>query len=136
MPTHDRPRKQLRLISLPEGTVDTEKHEISFVLDVDGNRPFSFVAKYGVAAQITSSLGKMVSELHEFLVATKGTESTAAEPVASFHVQKDQWSQEVLLMLMTPRGVPYTFALPHLAAVEIANQLKTQSGKATQTGTA
>jgi hypothetical protein len=128
-------KTRYRLVSLPSGAVDTEKHEIVFELSVKDGKPLSFVATYGVAAQITSGLGRMVKQLHQILQEQKGVASSAAEQVEGAHIQKDRWSDTVILQLMTPQGIPYTFAIPCNAVAEMAGRLKTESEKPTQVGT-
>jgi hypothetical protein len=59
-----------------------------------------------------------------------------AENVAATHIQKDRWANVVLMQLITPGGVPYTFALPPQVASDIADRLKTESAKPHQAGIA
>ena len=69
--------------------------------------------------------------------AAKSLEPTSAEPIASHLIQKEDWSDVVLMQLVTPQGVPYTFELSRQTAIEIADRLKTESAKGvTQTGNA
>ena len=128
--------KRYRLTGLPKGAVDTQEREIQFELSVAHERPLSFVARYGPAAQVISGLGRMLAELRRVLDEAKGMESTAAEAVATVQVQRDRWHDVVLVHLTTPEGVPYTFALPPQVAIGIADQLKTESAKPHQTGNA
>ncbi len=84
--------KRLRINGLPEGSIDTKTREIRFTLALSENRQTSFVARYGVAAQVVAGLARMVKQLHEILLAERGIETAAAEPVGGAHVQKDRWS--------------------------------------------
>jgi len=52
------------------------------------------------------------------------------------HVQKDQWSDAVLLSLTTNQGIPYIFQIPSQNAVEIGNQLKNEGSRDTEMGNA
>jgi hypothetical protein len=125
-----------RLIGLPAGTVDRVTHEINFVLAVADREPIAFVVEFGPAAQVVSALGRMLSELRRILMTSQTSKSIVAEKVASSHVQKDSWENLVIMQLMTPQGTPYTFALPPQDAAEIANQLRTESAKPHQVGSA
>ena len=78
-----------------------------------------------------------LSELRSQLDARGGGMApVAAERASVSHVQKDRWSDVVLLQLITPRGVPYSFAIPCQAVANIAARLRTESDKPTATGTA
>jgi hypothetical protein len=128
--------KPHRITGLPRGHVDTQLHQIHFDLSVSGNRAIPFVAKYGVATQIIGSLGRMLLELQAAVYVGKGMESSAAEEIRSSHVQKDRWNDSVIVQLTTPAGIPYTFAMPTRVAAGIADQLRIESSKPTEVGTA
>lgn len=127
--------KPYRITGLPRGDVDSEKHEIHFTLG-SAEKDFSFIAKYGVASQVIGALGRMFFELKKIMATQKGMETTAAEELAAFHIQKERWNDLVLVELITSQGVPYTFAIPNEIAADIADRLKTESGKSTQVGSA
>jgi hypothetical protein len=124
------------LTGLTSGAVDTTSHEITFHLSVSGRAPFAFVAKHGPVAQMISGLSRMLSELRRVLDSEKKMEAVSAENVAATHIQKDRWANVVLMQLITPGGVPYTFALPPQVASDIADRLKTESAKPHQAGIA
>jgi hypothetical protein len=111
--------------------VNAEKQEIDFSLAVSDGRPLGFIAKIGVAEQIISGLGRMVRDLRQ-----PKPQMTAAEDVAEYLVQRDAFGGPVLLRFVTPHGVPYTFALPAVAASDIAERLKTESQKERPVGRA
>jgi len=125
-----------RLIGLPGGAVDTINHQILFELAVTDGEPIAFVVEYGPATQVVSALGRMLAELRRILMTAQASKCIVAEKVASSHVQKDSWENIVIMQLMTPQGTPYTFALPPHDAAEIANQLRIESAKPHQAGTA
>jgi hypothetical protein len=121
--------KLLRLTGLPSGGVDSEKEEVHFTLAVSEGRPLNFVAKYGVASQLLTGLGRMLSELRSVLDEKKSAQSIAAEKVAAAHVQRERWTGDVLVQLVTSAGVPYTFAVPADAAKDIATRLTAEASK-------
>jgi hypothetical protein len=114
-----------RLTAMPDGHIDTEKREMVFDLSVSNGRSFSFVAKCGVATQVIGGLGRMFLELQRVVYQAQGIEPSAAEEVHSSHIQKDRWSDNVIVQLTTPAGVPYSFAIPSQIAADIAVRLKT-----------
>lgn len=119
-----------------KGSVHTGKLELNFTLSLADGRDLDYTAEYGPASQVISALGRLFVELQKAAAAAEGTlmRATAAEKVAMTHIQKDRWSDVVLLQLTTPQGVPYTFELPPRLASEIADQLKTESAKPHQAG--
>jgi len=125
-----------RVVGIGSGSVDTKAHEINFELTVAGRPPMAFIAEYGPASQITGALGRMLLQLRDVLIAANVMKGVSAESVASSHVQKDRWADRVIMQLTTPHGIPYTFALPPQIAASIAEQLKTESAKPHQTGSA
>jgi hypothetical protein len=125
-----------RLTGTPGGEIDHDKQEIRFSLNVSEGKPISFVAKFGVAAQVTAGLSRMVLELRRILASPGVTETMAAEEVSEAQAHKERWQDKVLLQLVTPLGTHYTFALPTTLASEIAERLKTESAKPTNVGTA
>lgn len=128
--------KRLRVTGLPEGSVDVDKQELNFTISVSEGKPTLFVAKFGVAAQVIGALGRMLTELRAQLDKKGGIASVAAEQVAAAHIQKDRWTDVVLVQLITPRGVPYSFAVRCQDAADIADRLKIESAKGTQSGIA
>lgn len=125
-----------RLTGLPKGAIDAEKHEIRLELGISGGKPLPFVAKFGVASQIASGLSRMVRELETIMRSQKAATSTAIERIAEAHVQKERWEDLVLLRFVSVGGVPYTFGIPATEAAELADRLRTESAKPTETGRA
>jgi hypothetical protein len=78
----------------------------------------------------------MVSELKRISAVSNAMEATPAELVTATHIHRERWANVVLMQLTTPTGIPYSFALSPQAASDIADQLKTESAKPHQTGTA
>lgn len=128
--------KRLRLIGLPEGSVNVDAQELNFTLSVSEAKPIALVAKFGIAVQVISALGRMLSELRAQLDKQGGMAPVAAEKIVASHIQKERWSNVVLLQLITPQGVPYSFAVRCQDAADIADRLKTESAKPTQSGSA
>jgi hypothetical protein len=116
--------------------VDTKTNEIQFDLALEDGKSLNLIGSYGSVAQITGALGGMLLQLRQILHSKKGMASVAGEQVHSSHIQKDRWTDTVIVQLTTPSGIPYTFGIPTRVASEIADQLKTESAKPTQTGRA
>jgi hypothetical protein len=129
--------KTYRLTGLPEGAADVANQELRFSLSVARDAPLAFVGKIGVVTQIISALGRILMELRIQLEARgAGMASVNAEEVAAAHIQRERWRDVVLLQLITPAGVPYTFALSQEASVDISARLKIESAKSSQRGNA
>ena len=126
----------IRLIGLESGEVDLDRQEVRFTLTDTLSQNLEFVAAAGVAEQITSALSRMCTALREAAIAGNVTRPIAAEPVADTIVQRDRLHDLVLLQLITLSGAPYTFSLDHQAAIDISDQLKTESAKSVPRGTA
>lgn len=94
------------------------------------------VARYGVAAQIASGLGTALRTLSLALEAEGAVEKVAIEDLLEIHVQKDQWSEMIVLRLTTTRGIPYIFQFHSGNASEIADRLRTEGAKPTRIGNA
>jgi hypothetical protein len=126
-----------RLIGIAGGGVDPQALEIKFDIATDGGAPLSCIMKYGAATQIIGALGRMFSALQEFAQKQKGRmEAVASEQIAAAHIQKDRFSGLVIFQVTTPAGIPYNFEMPSQVASDIADRLKTESGKSHQVGTA
>jgi hypothetical protein len=128
--------KRHRLVGLPNGAIDPDKHEILFDLAVSRGAPILFVARYGPLAQLTAGLGRMLFQLRQILDDARAVETIPAEEVAVTQIQRDRWQDRVLMQLTTPQGVPYTFAFPSQIANSIADQLKAESAKPHRVGNA
>jgi len=120
-----------RLAGLVEATVDNEKHDVNFVLKVADGRGLAFVAEAAAARQIASSLGRTALQARE-----SGPQMIGAEKVSQYGVKKDAFGEAVLLQLVSEDGVPYMFALPLSAAMDIAARLQTESAKGSGAGRA
>ena len=120
-----------RLLGLPDGAVDTAKQEINFTLAVSSEQPLRFIAKIGVAEQVIAALAPMIRALRQ-----PHSQAISAETVAEYLVQRDAHGGPVIVRLVTPHGVPHTFAIPVDAAADIAARLKTESAKPIRAGNA
>ena len=123
-----------RLTGMPQAVPNANTKDVRFVLSVSEGAPIMCVANYGVAAQIASGLGSAIRVLRMALASDGTMEPIAAEEIREIHVQKDQWSDVVLVQLTTVLAIPYTFQISSQMAAEIADRLKTESEKPTQTG--
>lgn len=122
---------KLILRGLKDAAVDPDRREVYFALSVKNGPSPDFVGDAGVVRQIAGALGRMAFELR-----LPGPEATAAEKVDRYTVQRDPLSEVVILRMMTPEGIPYTFGIPLIAAADIAERLKTESAKAKPVGNA
>ncbi len=123
--------KTFRVIGLPRGDVDPQKQELQFTLRVSDGKEMAFTAKIGVAEQVISGLARMARTLRQ-----PNPQAVSAETVAEYLVQQDAFGAAILLRFVTPDGVPYTFALPKAAAIDIAAQLQSESAKDRRPGRA
>ncbi len=124
------------LTSITGGEVDLEKQELRFTLSDSQFRAFNFTARVGVAEQILAGLGRMCTELRKAAIVGNVRRSIAAEDVAVAFVQRERLHDKVLLQLITPSEIPYTFALDLEAAVDISERLKIESEKDVTKGSA
>jgi hypothetical protein len=60
----------------------------------------------------------------------------AFEDVREWLVEKDQWTNVVLIRFVSSHGIPNTFAVPPKSELEIADRLKTEAQKPYQGGQA
>jgi hypothetical protein len=125
-----------RVAALAGGQVNLDTKDIEFDLTLSDRQTLALVATYGSAAQITSALGGMLKALRGALDSERGMATIAGERVEGCHIQKDRWKDEVILQLITPSGIPYTFGIPTRDAAQIAERLRIDSAKPTQTGNA
>jgi hypothetical protein len=129
--------KPHRLTGLASGDVDPSKGEAIFSLSVGPSNPIILVARYGVLSQITSALSVMLTHLRRSIQAQAGAmEPAAAETLAEIHIQKERWSDQVILKLVTVNQIEHTFVLSSDIAADIADRLKNESSKTTAVGTA
>lgn len=120
-----------RLAGLSGGDLDHKSQDITFRLAVEDGRLLQFVAKIGVAEQISSGLARMATGLRQ-----RKPQAIIAEEVSGYLVKRDAFGGPVLLRLITRAGVPHTFALPAGSAIDIADRLKTESEKHQTSGSA
>ena len=126
----------IRVVSLPNGSADIDGQQVNFTLASSGGKSFNFVAKIGILQQVIRALARMYAELESHLRATDGVAVAYAMAVAKTRIHKERWSDAVLMELTDQDGIPYLFQMTSQTASGIADQLKTESAKPTQTGTA
>ena len=121
---------------IANGGVHRGKFELYFTLTLEDGSKLDFTAEYGPASQVVGALGRLFSELQRAAAAAEGSpiRATAAEKVGATLIEKDRWSNAVLLQLTTPQGVPYTFELSPQHAAEMADRLRVESAKPHQVG--
>ncbi len=120
-----------RLTGIPGGTVDPQKREIDFRLQLNDGTQLACIAELSAAEQIASALGRMTQQFRQ-----PKSQNVVAEEIAEYAVQRDPHGGPVLLRLVTPQGIPYTFALPLAAATDIATRLQIESAKVRPSGNA
>jgi hypothetical protein len=120
-----------RVIGMPSGIADIPRRDIRFELALNAGRSLPLVARFGVAEQIIAALAVLLADLRHALIDEGATEALAAQAVESAMVQKDPFSDRVILHLLTPQGVPYVFGIPAQNAADIADQLRTAGAQAT-----
>jgi hypothetical protein len=125
-----------RLTGMPQAIPNSGTKDIRFVLSVENGEPIMCVARYGVAAQIAGGLGTALRVLQMALDSEGAMEQVAVEGLEQVHIEKDRWSDNVVLRLTTVQGIPYVFQVPSQSASEIADRLKTEAAKPTLTGRA
>jgi hypothetical protein len=126
---------QRRVNAMKHGSVNLDTDEITFDLIVETKQdPISFIVSYTSFMQILYGLGKLHATVQRSLREKKSMQAISAEDVAVTHIQKDRWKDVVLLQITNSEGVPYTFAIPPDIAIDMAEQLKTESAKPHQTG--
>jgi hypothetical protein len=126
-----------RVAGVPNGAVDVANQEIRFVFQFADGKQKWHVAKFGVASQLIGALGRLLAELRTQLRAENTMGLTAsAEKIAEADIQLEPWAGEVVMQLVTPEGVPYTFSMPPEAASLLAERLRIESAKSTPPGRA
>jgi hypothetical protein len=126
------------VIGLPDGAVDPDKQTIAFTLSAAGGKPIHLAAKVGVAEQIIAGLGRMVHGLREArkVKGLGSAEAAGAEDVAQFGIKRDPFEDAIVLRIVSKTGVPYNFAIPPAAAIQMSEMLKAESTKSVQKGSA
>ncbi len=119
----------IELTGLTNGAADPENQELHFTFTDRQYLTYEFSAKASVAEQIISALARMNRELRSAAIKGDIIRSASAENVAAAHVQRERLHDVVLLQLITPEDVPYTFALGREAAADISARLKSESEK-------
>jgi hypothetical protein len=125
-----------RLTGMPQAIPNGDTKDIRFTLTTSEGPPLTCVARYGVIAQIAAGLGTALRVLQMALTSENATELVAVENLEDVHIQKDRWSDIVVLLLTTVQGIPYVFQVPSQSASEIADLLKSEATKPTQIGNA
>jgi hypothetical protein len=126
--------KPTRLTGLPTGEVDPDNQDVVFHLAEAGGRETPFVARYGVAVQIIAALGVLTRTLYEHLAARKAATPVQAIDLSGAHIQKDRWSDHVLVQMEGADGTRTLYKIPCRTAAEIADRLKTESDAPTRAG--
>lgn len=128
--------KTYRLLGLPSCAIDTQTNEIKFDLAVSNGNPVSFIAKYGIIAQMLAGLARPASQLRDRLNSIGTPETVYPEAVVEVGVQQNKITGVILVELINQQGIPYTFALPPQTAIRMADLLKSETSKVTEMGTA
>lgn len=102
----------------------------------DSNKPITFVAHYGTLLQITSALGSAFHILRAFLTQEGRAEIISTEKIDSLNLQKDQFSESLVIQVTTDQAIPYTFRLSDQLALDLAETIHTQAGTSRQVGSA
>ncbi len=121
-----------RLTGIPGGTVDTQKRDIDFRLQLSDGTQLACIADLTAAEQIASALGRMTQQFRQ----QPKRQNVVAEEISEYAIQRDPQGGPVLLRLVTAQGIPYTFALPLAAAADIAARLQIESAKVRSSGNA
>jgi hypothetical protein len=123
--------------NLANASVDTNGRAIQFSLTVSDGAQIPFVMGYAASTQVIGALGRTFLKLHETIEKSKGKlEALPLEHVARAHIQQDRLTGNVIFQMITPAGIPYSFVLTPKAASDIADMLKTESGRPYQPGSA
>jgi hypothetical protein len=136
-PTSWRPLTMImkRLLGLAKADAHPDTLEFDLVFAGESNRTFRFKADLSAIDQILAGLSRLALAAREKQPAGKA-QVVSAEGVHQYLVKREPWENVVLLRLVNPHGVPYTFALPLSAANDIADRLKTESAKTAPVGKA
>lgn len=130
--------KFMRINGMPQATPNGDTKDIRFAFTIeDQPSPLFLVARYGVAQQIASGLGTCLHVLRAALAGEGVWEPVSAEQVREMRLHKDQFSEKVVVELITePLGIPYLFQIPSQIVSEFADLLKSEANKPTSTGNA
>ena len=121
--------KRIQVLGLPKGAVDKNNRQIQFDLAIADGTTLEFLATQDIAEQIIAALAPMAKALRH-----AGPQTVAAETIAEYTIQRDVMGGPILVRLVTPEGVPYSFQIPLSAANDIADRLKTESAKPPREG--
>ena len=119
--------KTHRLLGLPSCVIDTHTNEIKFDLAVSGGKPVSFIAKYGVMAQMLAGLARPASQLRDRLNSIGTHDTVYPEAIVEAGIQQNKITGVILVELINPEGIPYIFALPPQTAIQLADLLKSET---------
>lgn len=107
------------------------EQEMDFALALESGGPLQFVAKIGAVEQVIAGLSRMATDLRQ-----RKPQLISAGEVSGYLVRRDVFGGPILLRLISPMGVPYTFALRTAAARDISDRLKIESEKHQTSGSA
>jgi hypothetical protein len=124
-----------KLLGIEEGAIDPKNGYVSFKAKLDRRPDQWFATKANVLEQILSTLGTLLRQLKEH-TAVPAAEAISAIEVGQYGVQKDPFHDKVLMKIISPVGIPYTFAIPTSAVGEMSERLKTEGSKPTVFGSA
>jgi hypothetical protein len=123
-----------RVTGLNRGGVAADGSDVHFALARPNGEAFELVANTAAAEQITAALARLSAEASGRRAGQLAPR--AAETVHSFEVQRDRLGNAILLLLISDRGVQYSFALSPSTGSDIADRLKSESGSAPPVGNA
>ncbi len=118
------------------GSVDVDRRDVHFTLVKNDGTTLQCVGEFTATAQITAALAQMLSSLRTRVNKKPATVPVAATSIQWALVQKDPWSDFVLLQLISPEGIPFSFQIQRKDAAALAARLRTESEKPTLTGNA
>ncbi len=124
-----------KLAGIEEGSIDPEKGYVVFKAKLDRRPDQWFAAKANVLDQTLSTLATLLRQLREH-TAVPAAEAIFAIEVGQYAIQKDPFSEKVLMKIISPDGIPYTFAVPTRATDEMSERLKAEGSKPTVFGKA
>jgi hypothetical protein len=126
----------IRLTGMPQAASHGDTNDIRFVLEVRDDNPIFCVADYGAASQIAAGLGQALFVLRMELAAKGSVVPISAEHLSKIHVDRDLLSGSLVMTVTTLLGVPFVFQIPTQAALEFADQLRTEALKEMPLGSA
>lgn len=105
---------------------NVESKDIRFILETENSeKPLYCIGEFGLIFKIAQSFGAAIQILRMAFLSHRETVVIPAENVSDIYIQKDYFSESVLLQL-TSEGIPYTFHLSDQIATRLADELKNQ----------